>query len=59
MLALEKDAEIGPRLQNPRVRAAVEEVTSKPWKTVKFIFDREVMSVFQLVSRFLKNASSK
>ena len=33
-------------VQNPRVREALTVVSKSPWKTVKYVFDREVMAAF-------------
>jgi hypothetical protein len=33
-------------LDNPRVMAALGEVHQKPWKTVKYVLDKEVMAAF-------------
>lgn len=34
-------------LDNPRVMKALEEVSKSPWKTVKYVFDRDVMAAFK------------
>ncbi|KAF5836934.1 hypothetical protein DUNSADRAFT_5211 [Dunaliella salina] len=52
--ACEQHPIIGPKLQDPKIRKAVEEVAVSPWKTVKYIFNREVMDVFSEMNKLLK-----
>ncbi|PNH09631.1 Protein TIC 40, chloroplastic [Tetrabaena socialis] len=34
-------------LENPKVMAALQEVHRSPWKTIKYVFDRDVMEAFK------------
>ncbi len=40
-------------LDNPRVVQALEEVQKSPWKTVKYIFDRDVMEAFRCLKELM------
>ncbi|KAL6762350.1 hypothetical protein V8C86DRAFT_2520475 [Haematococcus lacustris] len=53
---LRKDPGLRPLLEQPRVLAALQEISKSPWKTVKYIFDKDVMKVFSALNTMLKNA---
>ncbi|KAG2452674.1 hypothetical protein HYH02_002907 [Chlamydomonas schloesseri] len=41
-------------LENPKVMAALEEVHKSPWKTVKYVFDRDVMEAFKDLKELMR-----
>ncbi|KAJ9528097.1 hypothetical protein QJQ45_005821 [Haematococcus lacustris] len=53
---LRQDPGLRPLLEQPRVLAALQEISKSPWKTVKYVFDKDVMKVFSALNTMLKNA---
>jgi hypothetical protein len=43
---LMRDPSLASKLANPRVQKALEEISKSPWKTIKYVLDKEVMEVF-------------
>ncbi|EFJ45541.1 hypothetical protein VOLCADRAFT_106004 [Volvox carteri f. nagariensis] len=48
------DREASKWLDNPQVVAAFEEVHRSPWKTVKYIFNRDVMAAFKDLKELMR-----
>ncbi|KAG1663960.1 hypothetical protein FOA52_001086 [Chlamydomonas sp. UWO 241] len=54
MTMMMTDPELTRRLANPRVIKAIEEVGRSPWKTIKYVFDKEVMEVFGALNNVMR-----
>ncbi|KXZ49852.1 hypothetical protein GPECTOR_19g303 [Gonium pectorale] len=54
VVLMSSDPKAARWLQNPKVMAALQEVHKSPWKTVKYIFDRDVMEAFQDLKKLLR-----
>ena len=39
---------LAQKLQNPKIVKALEEIQKWPFKTIKYVFDKEVMEVFKV-----------
>jgi hypothetical protein len=48
MQLLMSDPALAEKLKQPRVQAALAEISQSPWKTLKYVFDRDVMDVFKV-----------
>eukprot|EP00197_Chlamydomonas_leiostraca_P003618 CAMPEP_0202859068 /NCGR_PEP_ID=MMETSP1391-20130828/1349_1 /ASSEMBLY_ACC=CAM_ASM_000867 /TAXON_ID=1034604 /ORGANISM="Chlamydomonas leiostraca, Strain SAG 11-49" /LENGTH=311 /DNA_ID=CAMNT_0049538073 /DNA_START=105 /DNA_END=1040 /DNA_ORIENTATION=+ len=51
---LMSDPALAPKLANPKVMKALQEISASPWKTIKYVFDKEVMQVFSALNKMLK-----
>ncbi|GAX73499.1 hypothetical protein CEUSTIGMA_g951.t1 [Chlamydomonas eustigma] len=51
---LMSDPELMKKMQNPKVQKAVMEISKSPWKTIKYVFDREVMEVFSALNNIMR-----
>eukprot|EP00198_Chlamydomonas_reinhardtii_P001604 XP_001690940.1 serine-rich protein [Chlamydomonas reinhardtii] len=51
---MSSDPKAAKWLDNPKVMAALQEVHKSPWKTVKYIFDRDVMEAFKDLKELMR-----
>eukprot|EP00955_Chlamydomonas_euryale_P040616 351771-Chlamydomonas_euryale.AAC.1 len=54
MTMMMADPELMKRLESPKVQAALQEVGKSPWKTIKYVFDKEVMEVFGALNNLMR-----
>lgn len=48
------DPELAKKLDSPRVLQALDEINASPWKTIRWVFDREVMGVFKDLQNLMR-----